>query len=640
MVHPPPAALCDSLCDRLGANDRRGDPYAAGSGTPAHCGGQLVPLPRSPVQPTSRTRGRSRRRGRLRSDGGRAGDRRGCPSPLRRGRHGVGRCRHAGRGGRARAGARTASIERRLGPSPGQRSPSTEELARSSGGGEPLLLSLHIEIGHRPLEVEGAQMLDQKLCDSPVAVPLAVRWNDEPRRQLGAALLKHRLIGLRVGEPSCTLLDVARVVLPVLGGVVEASEQAILLLGTRDVEEALDHDGASIEEVLLPRVDLVIARAPDRLLHQVAHPDDQDVLVMRTIKDADDARRWQLALDSPEKGVFLLLLRRRPESFDLYTLRIDHPDRVPDHPALAGGVHPLQDHQDVLRVCFGDPAGRVEPLLQVAQFGSECLRQCRCVDFGAGEAGGPSGVQGADVHRARRQSKQLGQRLVIASGSAGSTVCGSFLLGAMGRILHYPRRELGARTWQGCGVRLLYDRSDPIATGEISDDRLVELYRHPLPETGAGAVVRTNFVSSLDGSVQGPNGRSGSINTPSDHHVFALHRALSDVILVGAGTVRKEGYRAVDLAPWQRDIRAAEGLSPFPTLAVVSASLDLDPRIATPRSGPGGPVLIVTVARKDRDLDRFRAADISVIEQDHEFIDLEETLAWLSDHQLRHENGQ
>jgi riboflavin biosynthesis pyrimidine reductase len=183
-------------------------------------------------------------------------------------------------------------------------------------------------------------------------------------------------------------------------------------------------------------------------------------------------------------------------------------------------------------------------------------------------------------------------------------------------------------------VRLLYDRSDPTMAGEISDDLLVELYRHQLPQTSA-AVLRTNFISSLDGSVQGPNGRSGSMSTPSDRHVFALQRALADVILVGAGTVRNEGYRAVDLAPWQRDIRAAEGLSPYPTLAVVSVSLDLDPRIATPRSGPGGPVLILTVAQKDRDLDRFRAAGISVVEQDHESIDLEEALAWLSDHQLR-----
>ena len=184
-------------------------------------------------------------------------------------------------------------------------------------------------------------------------------------------------------------------------------------------------------------------------------------------------------------------------------------------------------------------------------------------------------------------------------------------------------------------VRLLYDRSDPTMTGEISNDRLVELYRYRLPQTSA-AVVRTNFISSLDGSVQGPNGRSGSISTPSDHHVFAVQRALADVILVGAGTVRKEGYRAVDLATWQRDIRASEGLSPFPALAVVSASLDLDPHIATPRSGPGGPVSIITVARKNgHDLDRFRAVGITVVEQDHKSLDLGEALAWLSDQQQR-----
>ncbi|HET9561183.1 MAG TPA: hypothetical protein VFP01_03690, partial [Propionibacteriaceae bacterium] len=49
---------------------------------------------------------------------------------------------------------------------------------------------------------------------------------------------------------------------------------------------------------------------------------------------------------------------------------------------------------------------------------------------------------------------------------------------------------------------------------------LVELYRHPALE-GRGWV-RSNFVMSLDGSVQGPDGRSGSINTESDHYVFAL----------------------------------------------------------------------------------------------------------------------
>lgn len=180
-------------------------------------------------------------------------------------------------------------------------------------------------------------------------------------------------------------------------------------------------------------------------------------------------------------------------------------------------------------------------------------------------------------------------------------------------------------------MRLLFDRSDPTATGEISDQRLAELYRHPLPMAGRNAVVRSNFVCSLDGSIQGPDGRAGSINTASDHYVFALHRAHADVILVGAGTVRTEGYRAVDLAPWQLELRAAEGLSPYPTLAIVTSSVNLDPRIGTPAVGSGGPVVIITARSKaDRDLDLFRAAQVAVIEQDHEGIDLAESLDWLA----------
>ena len=94
--------------------------------------------------------------------------------------------------------------------------------------------------------------------------------------------------------------------------------------------------------------------------------------------------------------------------------------------------------------------------------------------------------------------------------------------------------------------------------------------------------MRSNFVMSLDGSVQGPDGRSGSINTESDHRVFALQRALVDAVLVGANTARLEGYRAIDLEPWQLRIREQEGLAPYPTLVIISASADLDPVIATP----------------------------------------------------------
>lgn len=143
-------------------------------------------------------------------------------------------------------------------------------------------------------------------------------------------------------------------------------------------------------------------------------------------------------------------------------------------------------------------------------------------------------------------------------------------------------------------MRLL-QHADGRAPATLSRADLVELYRWPSETT---AHVRSNFVATLDGSVQGLDGRSGSINTASDHQVYALHRALADVVLVGAGTVRDEGYRAVDLQPWQRSLRTTEGLSRFPTLAVITGSLRLDPSFVDPHY-PHGPVIVVTTAEHD-----------------------------------------
>jgi riboflavin biosynthesis pyrimidine reductase len=169
-------------------------------------------------------------------------------------------------------------------------------------------------------------------------------------------------------------------------------------------------------------------------------------------------------------------------------------------------------------------------------------------------------------------------------------------------------------------VQLIFDRGGT-PRGPVGDPELVELYRHPAPE--AGAWLRTNFVASLDGSISGPDGRSGSINTTSDQHVFAMHRALADAVVVAAGTARNEGYRAVHLAPWQQAIRTAEGLAPLPTLVVVSASADLDPVIAAPAAGAGGPVIVATVQGKPgRDLAPLRSAGIEVLELGVAAVDL------------------
>ncbi|MGQ0617976.1 MAG: pyrimidine reductase family protein, partial [Acidimicrobiia bacterium] len=85
-----------------------------------------------------------------------------------------------------------------------------------------------------------------------------------------------------------------------------------------------------------------------------------------------------------------------------------------------------------------------------------------------------------------------------------------------------------------------------------------------------------NMISSLDGAVA-LDGRSGGLGSPGDRRVFAAVRALADVVLAGAGTVRAEGYRPPRCAPAARDARVARGLSPAPRLAVVSGSLELSP---------------------------------------------------------------
>jgi riboflavin biosynthesis pyrimidine reductase len=54
--------------------------------------------------------------------------------------------------------------------------------------------------------------------------------------------------------------------------------------------------------------------------------------------------------------------------------------------------------------------------------------------------------------------------------------------------------------------------------------------------------------------------------------VFALQRALADVILAGAGTTRAEGYRPATIRPALKPFREAAGLAGDPPIAVVTAS--------------------------------------------------------------------
>ncbi len=59
--------------------------------------------------------------------------------------------------------------------------------------------------------------------------------------------------------------------------------------------------------------------------------------------------------------------------------------------------------------------------------------------------------------------------------------------------------------------------------------------------------LRLNFVSTVDGAVQGADGKSGGINNAADKRAFDTMRSLADAVVVGAGTARTEGYRPAGL---------------------------------------------------------------------------------------------
>ena len=96
------------------------------------------------------------------------------------------------------------------------------------------------------------------------------------------------------------------------------------------------------------------------------------------------------------------------------------------------------------------------------------------------------------------------------------------------------------------------------------------------PELPPGAVhVRAMMTITIDGAIAGADGTSGSLHDPDDSFLFSVLRALADVVLVGASTVRAEDYRSVRgredlLRPSLRP-----GGAPRPALAIWSRSGEL-----------------------------------------------------------------
>src|SRR5699024_12559072 len=122
----------------------------------------------------------------------------------------------------------------------------------------------------------------------------------------------------------------------------------------------------------------------------------------------------------------------------------------------------------------------------------------------------------------------------------------------------------------------------------LTDEQLLESYA-----PAALPWLRMNFVSSLDGAVT-RDGLSGGLGDDADHRVFELLRRWADVVLLGAGTARDEGYGAMELPEESVRWRRAHGLAPQPVFALVSQRLALDPEAPLFADAPVRP-LVFTV---------------------------------------------
>src|SRR4051812_15763349 len=158
--------------------------------------------------------------------------------------------------------------------------------------------------------------------------------------------------------------------------------------------------------------------------------------------------------------------------------------------------------------------------------------------------------------------------------------------------------------------RLFPDPSDEV---DLRTAYAVDAHRH----------VRANFVASADGSVS-LQGKSGTLGNDADRELFQLLRAISDVVLVGAGTARVENYGGA---------REVDGRTP--PIAVVSRSLDFDltSRLFTDTRVPP---IVLTCADAPADR-RDRLADVAdVLVAGESDVDFRIAIDMLADRGLRH----
>ncbi|WP_333473241.1 pyrimidine reductase family protein [Lolliginicoccus lacisalsi] len=137
---------------------------------------------------------------------------------------------------------------------------------------------------------------------------------------------------------------------------------------------------------------------------------------------------------------------------------------------------------------------------------------------------------------------------------------------------------------------------------------LPRLYQYP-----ESPCLRVNFVSSIDGAAM-IDGASAGLSSPLDKKIFGLLRELADVVIVGAGTARAEGYSGARIDSGARQLRVERGQQPVPPIAVVTGRADLDPEHTLFTSTEVPPMVLTSSEAAHGRKQRLRDAGGDVIE--------------------------
>ncbi len=163
---------------------------------------------------------------------------------------------------------------------------------------------------------------------------------------------------------------------------------------------------------------------------------------------------------------------------------------------------------------------------------------------------------------------------------------------------------------------------------ELIPDQLAALYDYPA-EAERRPWVRTMFVATLDGAAADPSGRSGSLGGEADTAVFHVARSLADVVLVGAGTARAEGYGPAAFDADAAERRARHHRDAELPIAVVSRRLDVPEALLVP-----GTLVVTTADSPQRERDRL-AETVEVVAHGEGRVHWRRVLADLAERGLR-----